>query len=113
MRAYERHVPAGILNRRMTIETPTDTVGDSGGVTQTYHTKRAAWPCRIEALSSREYFAAAATQSQATHSILGRYARDITSADRGRIGTRIFNFENVIHDETMRRFTDIIAVEVV
>jgi SPP1 family predicted phage head-tail adaptor len=98
----------GKLNRRLTLEAPTETADGAGGVTRSYSPVATLW-AHVEPVSARGVVEAQALGVNVTHRIRVRYSADITLRHRFRDGARIFRI--VAIRERRMRFLDIDAEE--
>ena len=98
----------GRLNRRLTLEAPTEDDDGAGGVTRSYTAVATLW-ASVEPVSARGEVVASALGTTVTHRIQIRTSADITLRHRFRDGARIFRI--VTMRDRDRRFLDIDAEE--
>ena len=85
---------AGRLDRRVTIETPTDGVDGSGAPSATWAALATVW-ADVRPISGREFVAAGQTAAEATTRITIRWRADITTRHRIVHGATIYSIEHV------------------
>lgn len=95
----------GRLNRRVELQSATETADTRGGIARTWATYATVW-AEVAPLGGRELFYAQQVQSLVTHNIRMRYRTTLTAAHRIKYGTRIFGVLSVTHpgerhDETV------------
>ena len=88
---------AGKLNKRVNIQSVTETRDDPGGVVETWSTDITVW-ASIESMTGKEFFAAQELQSEITHKINMRYLTGMKTKKRILYGSRIFNILSVDMD---------------
>lgn len=93
---------AGTLRHRVAIQSATQSVDDFGSPTATWTTLATVY-ARVEAISGREYFAAAQKQSEVTHRVTVRYRDDVTPTMRIMWGSVELLVESVLPDERQRQ----------
>ena len=100
---------AGRLNRRVTLQSRTETQGSTGEVTWTWADVDTIWAA-IEPIAGREYFAAQQMQSSSTTRIRIRYRHGVTAKMRvmyqepgSPTYTRYYEIDSVIHFQENRR----------
>ena len=101
---------AGKLNKRVNIQSVTETRDDSGGVVETWTTEITVW-VSIESMTGKELFAAQELQSEITHKINMRYLTGMTTKKRILYGSRIFNILSVDMDTKQGKELVIMAKE--
>ena len=104
-------VQAGRRDRRIVIQSPTDTTTTGGEVTQTWATFATVW-AEIMPLSSREAWIAQQSQATTTHKITMIYRAGITADMRATYNSRTFNFDSVVNLDEANRYLLITATEV-
>lgn len=67
--------------------------------------------CMVKTVQGREYFAAAASQSENTYRFVIRYRPGIDSSMRINYKGRIFNIESAINDDELNKTITLIAKE--
>ena len=94
---------AGKLDQRVTIERFSLVQNpQTGAMTETWAPLATLWAA-VEPLQGREYFAAAAVQSEVTTRVRLRYRPGVTPADRVKHEGRIYNIESVVDVRSARR----------
>ena len=86
----------GPLNKRVTIQTATESRDSHGDVAQTWATHATVWAA-IEPLSGSERIVAQQAEAFTTHRVRIRYLSTVTSDMRVLYGTRYFNIESVLN----------------
>jgi len=104
-------IGAGKRNKRITIQSLTETTTDGGEVTETASDVAEVWAA-IEPLSARETWFARQSQATTTHKITMLYRPDVTSRMRATWDDRTFNFESVVNMDEANREMLITATEV-
>src|SRR5690606_21688709 len=99
-------IDPGKLNRRLTLEAPTENDDGAGGVTRSYAAVGKLW-ASVEPRSGRGAVAAGALGATASHRIVIRYDAAVTVDHRFREGGRVFLI--VALRERHRRFLEIDA----
>ncbi len=87
-------IRAGRLRHRIEVQSPTDSQGRMGSVTQTWATDATVW-AGIEPISGRERLASDVIQADVTHRIIMRH-RALTTENRLLFGARVFNIDAVL-----------------
>lgn len=102
---------SGLMRKRVTIERATTTLL-KGDAVKTWATLFEAW-AEIRPLSARELFSANMTQAEVSHriSIRWRPGVTLTTKDRARIGTRLFDLTGVMNTDERNREWVLMAVE--
>lgn len=88
---------AGELRDRVTIQQKTTSSDSEGMVTETWHDIATVW-ATILPIRGREYFQAAAVQSETTTRIKMRYRVGVASGMQAVFGTQVFDIQSVIPD---------------
>ena len=99
------------MDKRITIQTVTQTTDNQGGYTEAWATLATVW-ASIEPIKAYEKFQAAQLQTPISHKIMTRYRSGITTAQRISWSSRIFNIKEVINVNEANAFLKIIAIEV-
>ncbi|MEO7031189.1 MAG: phage head closure protein, partial [Herbaspirillum sp.] len=99
--SYE-HMNIGDLRHTVTLERFTSTVNDYGEPIQAW-APIGTMAASVEPLNGREYFAAAAAQSEVTTRIRMRYFPGVTVTDRVKHGGTVYDIDAVICPELMNR----------
>ncbi len=106
-------ISAGRLRHTVQIERNTaslDSYGDETDSWALFATRRAS----IEPIRGREYWTAQEQESEITHRIMMRYDSKIgtiTTKDRLRFKTRIFDIKSVLNNRETNRTLEIMAIE--
>lgn len=85
-------INAGELKNLITIEKPVETEGDYGETIKTWEQHCQCWS-NIQNLRGDEYWAAKASESEATGEIKIRYRDDITEDMRVKFNSRVFEID--------------------
>ena len=104
--------PAGCRDRRIVIQSLTETTTDGGEVTLTPTTAATVWAA-IRPLSTHEAMVAKQSQSTITHKIIILYRPGITPQMQATYKGRTFRFESVTNVDEANRQLVITAKEVV
>lgn len=100
-------IAPGDLDRRLVLEAPVESADGAGGMTRSYQAVATLWasvtPLAAQAVVTADRLAAAAT-----HRIVIRAGRDITTRHRLRDGSRAFRIV-AVRDHARPRFIDIRA----
>lgn len=80
---------AGRLNKRVVIQSVTETRDSKGGITQTWATFSTVW-ASVEPLVGKEYFSSKQVNAETSIKIRIRYLTNVTSKMRVKFGSRIF-----------------------
>jgi len=103
---------ATTLKRRVTIQTVRRVSDGQGGFTESWVDGDTVW-ASIEPKRAYERFQAMQTAVPASHEIIMRFRRDVTSACRLKYGTRVFEVKEAINQSEQSRFLSIKAIETV
>ena len=103
---------AGKLKHRIEVQAPTNSRADDGGTATSWATEATRWGS-IDAISGREFFEAAQTQSRVTHRIRMRFYDGLTSDYRLVWDGRAFEIDSVVDVGGRGRETVIMAIETV
>lgn len=104
-------IGAGRRSRRIVIQSLTQTITDSGEVTETATTCATVWAA-IEPLSAREEWIAKQSQATTTHKITMLYRPGITHEMQAVYDGRVFRFDSVVNLDEANRHLMITATEV-
>jgi len=105
----------GRFDKRIEIQSATETQDAIGGITETWATLGKRWAA-IDDLSGREFFGAHQTQAQVTTRIILREQYDgLNNRHRLKYGDRIFNVGSVIHcsARTAKHGQEVMCIEVI
>lgn len=86
----------GDLNKRMSIQSPTQTADGMGGWTTTYATVATVWAA-VWPTSAKETLKAGQTSMEITHRIRIRYRAGVDPSYRILFGTRYFSIMSIIN----------------
>jgi len=101
----------GRLNKRITVQYPTETADNVGGFTTTWNDLATIWAA-IWPTSARELIQSMSNVMEITHRIRIRYRDDILHNYRISFGTRYFNIVSIINPNERNQWLDIMAKEV-
>ena len=104
---------AGKLRHRITIQNPPAARNEYGEEEQDsddWTDFKTVWAA-ITPLSGRELWNAQQSQPDVTHRIEIRYLAGVTSKQRAKLGSRLFNFQSMANIEERNRELHIVAVE--
>lgn len=87
---------AGTLNKRVVLQTTTNTADTGGGVTQVWADTATLW-AEIDELAGREGFEAQQIASRLTHKVTIRYRTSVVPTQRLKYGTRILKIEAIVN----------------
>ena len=102
---------AGARDRRITIQSVTETITDGGEVTESWATECRIW-AQIVPLTARENWVAQQSQATTSHKIKILYRPSITADMRATYDSRTFNFDSVVNLDEANRHLMITATEV-
>lgn len=103
---------AGLLRKRMTIQTGARVSDGQGGVTVTWSDVATVWGS-LDGLKTDERINALAVQATLTHKIVIRYYPNLTPRHRVKVGTRVFNIIGVRNYQDKNVLLELDVVEVV
>jgi len=104
---------AGELRHQVTIQRNTATAQDNyGQVVESWSTIATRW-ASIRPMTGDESEEGKQVKAKATHEIKMRYLVDITTKDRVKLGTRIFNVYSIINTEEKNKETVLKCIEAV
>lgn len=103
-------IKSGDLNKRLTVQTLTETTDGQGGFTSGWADSFTVW-ARVKPLSSREREQGAQLELNTTHRIVTRFRTDIHSKNRLKLGARFFAIGGIFNIEEEDRFLEISAIE--
>lgn len=103
-------VERGTMNKRVAVQSVTETRDAAGGVSQSWSTDRTVW-ASVVPLSGREYYQAQQAQSQVTHKVSMLYFAGLTSKQRLLFGTRVFEIAAVININESNELYELMCVE--
>ncbi len=104
--------PAGCRDRRITIQSLTETTTDGGEVTLTPATFATVWAA-IRPLTSHEAMVAKQSKATTTHKIIMLYMPGITPEMQATYNGRTFRFDGVVNLDEGNRQLLITATEVI
>jgi SPP1 family predicted phage head-tail adaptor len=103
---------AGALNRKITIQTPSEAQDEFGQPTQDWTDVATTWAA-IKAPTSKEIYAlGAGFTAQVTHKITIRYRAGLTSAMRVCYRGRIFHIQAISDPDESRVQLDLLCLEI-
>jgi SPP1 family predicted phage head-tail adaptor len=105
-------VPAGELNKRITIEEPVGTIGASGEVTRTWGTI-ASVSAKIESLTGQETAAARLIDATTSHRVTIRWRPGLSPKMRLVYDSRVFNIGSMVNTDERNEDLVIDCTEVV
>lgn len=88
-------VAAGLLNKRVILQTRTSTVDDGGGNTEAWADTVTLW-ARVSPLTGRERYAAQQVQSGISTEVEIRHRAGVVPQQRFKYGARLFYVQSVI-----------------
>lgn len=100
----------GSMNKRVQVQSVTETRDAAGGVTQTWSTDRTVWAA-ISPLTGREYLNAQQVQSSVTAKVVMRYFAGLTPKHRLLFGSRVFEIAAVINPDEANEMYELMCVE--
>lgn len=100
-------IAPGGLDRRLVLEAPADSADGAGGVTRSYQAVATLW-ASVTPLSAQAVVTADRLAAAATHRIVIRSGRDVTTRHRLREGGRVFRIV-AVREHARPRFLDIRA----
>lgn len=100
----------GSLKKRLEIQTNANSVDAGGGISSDFSTSQTVWGA-LKPLSGKEVFTQGQVQKNVTHEIIVRYNSSLTTANRIKFGTRLFNVRSVIDLEERGEYFKILAEE--
>lgn len=103
-------MPAGDLNKRITIQARTETVDSMGASVVTWANLATVWAA-IWPVSANELIQNAQQTMIISHRIRIRYRSDILASYRIQFGTRYFHIVSIINPNEKREWLDIMAKE--
>lgn len=100
----------GKLNRRIEIQTFTRTQNSFGEESKSWSTSATVW-ARIEPSKGKEYFDAQQVKGKTSYKVTIRKT-DISTDDRLKYGSKIFEIDAILDTDTDRRYLEIMCYEV-
>jgi SPP1 family predicted phage head-tail adaptor len=107
---YTPRLNSGQLRHKIRFQKLEGQEDELGQYRETWVDDASAW-CMIKTMQGREYYAAAASQSENTYRFVMRYRPGIDSSMRIVYQGRIFNIDSAINDDEMNRTLTLIAKE--
>lgn len=110
MRPFKYRTPlnTGDFRHRINIQEPIGTEDDLGQTEITWQDKKKVW-AMVKTTQGREYFAAAATQSENTVRFIIRYITGIDSTMRIIYKDKVYEIESIINDDELDKTLTIMA----
>lgn len=99
-------ITAGMLRNKVTVERLTDTPDGMGGYTKSWSSVQTAW-MHLKPLSGSERLHAQYLEAATTHRAHCRASVDVTTADRLKKGSRVFNVRAVLDLEERGKFYEL------
>ena len=100
----------GPLNKRITLQSPTNTADGMGGQTVTYATESVVWAA-IWPISAAEIVKGTSPSMEITHRIRVRYRSGILASWRIKHGERYFNIVSIVNPNEKNEMLDLLAKE--
>ncbi|TYR75581.1 head-tail adaptor protein [Rossellomorea vietnamensis] len=107
---YTPNLNSGQLRHKIRFQKLEGVEDELGQYRESWVDGESAW-CMIKTMQGREYFAAAASQSENTYRFVIRYRPGIDSSMRVIYNGRTFNIESAINDDEMNKTLTLIAKE--
>lgn len=102
----------GLLRQRLTLEAPVESADGAGGVVRSHDAVATLW-AEVTPVSAARVLEGERLGARITHRIVIRFADDITTKHRFRDGARVFRIVSLRERDTLRRFLQIEAEEMV
>jgi len=102
---------SGLMRYRVEVQEISSTPDALGQPTITWNTTQTVY-AQIMPLTARELYFTKTVRPETTHRITLRYFAGLTSANRLKMGSRIFNIVGLINQDEMKRAWLVDAVEV-
>lgn len=100
----------GTLRHRVTIQSETRTADGAGGFTLTWADVATVWGA-VEPLKGMERLRAQQIEAPVTHSVTIRHRTDVSTKERIKFGTRLFNIRDVINPDERDRWLELLCEE--
>lgn len=100
---------AGLMNRRVILQTVTQAADGGGGFTDTWADTATLW-ANVEELTGSEGFEAQQTASSLSHRVTIRY-RTVTPQQRIKYGTRVLKINAVLNPGQLNERTELLCTE--
>ncbi|WP_435007991.1 phage head closure protein [Tundrisphaera lichenicola] len=101
---------AASLRHKVVIQSVSQVTDGQGGFTETWADGATVW-CSITPIKAYERVQAMQMQTPVSHKIVMRYRSDVTTANRLRFGSRVFEVKEAINVEERGRILQIKALE--
>lgn len=101
---------AGNLDKRISLQSPTQTRTADGGVTESFEEEAEVW-AEIKPVSAREHVSGNQITQDITHKIKIRYYSGITPSWRIVFDSRVFNIHSVINAKELNVYHEILCKE--
>ena len=102
---------SGPMRHRVEIQEVTSSPDEMGQPTISWGTTQSAW-AQIMPLTARELYFTKTVRPETTHRVTMRYFPGLTSANRLKMGSRIFNILGLINENELKKTWLVDAVEV-
>lgn len=89
-------VKVGELRHRVTIQATTAVQDTSASYAESWNDVATVW-ARVRPMNGREYYAMQQAQSSVSHEVVVRFRRGVTTANRLKLDSRIFDIEGVVN----------------
>lgn len=101
---------AGVLNKRVTLQTVGTSADGRGGVSETWSDTVTLW-AHVEELSGSETFEAQQIASNLTHRVTLRYRTSVTPQQRLKYGTRILKIQSIRNPDQRNEMLELFCSE--
>lgn len=101
---------AGVLNKRVTLQTVSNSADGRGGVTETWGDTVTLW-AHIEELAGSEAFTGQQIASNLTHRVTLRYRTSVAPQQRLKYGTRILKVISVRNPDQRNEMLEVMCSE--
>ena len=102
---------AGLLNKRIDIETNTDSPDSFGYMAASWAALASSLPATITPLRGDERVRGAETGGEVSHKVTIRYLAGVTPKHRIKFGSRYFDIQSVINVQERNRMIELMCVE--
>ena len=103
-------VSAGRLNKRITIQTPTDSRGATGAVTTSWATAATVWAA-VEPLNAKTVEIGKSFADTVSHKVIIRYRSGVAARQRISWGSRTFQVDGVINPREAKEDLELYCTE--
>ena len=109
-KACSKYLP-GTMDKRVSIQSVTQTTDGQGGYTETWATDVTVW-AYIKPMKAYERMQAQKLETPLSHKVTIRYRSGVTTKHRLLFGSRVFHIKGIINPDEANQFLELTCIEI-